>query len=257
MKLRFAATTNAGNRTGANEDHIGWNEAAGLFVVADGMGGHAAGEVASQITVEATLKWAVEFRLADSLLKAHEAVVAAALADERREGMGSTVVAFRRRDAGAEIGWVGDSRGYLLRKGTLTALTRDHSLTRALTERLGAAAGIPESRVLVQAIGRENPRPDVVFQSIQVGDIFLLATDGLTTEVTEQEISRTLQTASDPQTAVDTLLATALDHGGGDNVSIIVIEAMGRWYEGRGARLLALAAAVTAALAGMLLWLLM
>ncbi len=69
------------------------------------MGGHAAGEVASEVTVQSTLKWAAEFRLADSLLKAHEAVAAAALADAHLQGMGSTVVAFRQREAGAEIGW--------------------------------------------------------------------------------------------------------------------------------------------------------
>jgi protein phosphatase len=257
MKLRFAATTNAGNRSGANEDHIGWNEAAGLWVVADGMGGHAAGEVASQITVQATLKWAVEFRLADSLLKAHEAVVEAARADARRDGMGSTVVAFRRRDGGAEIGWVGDSRGYLWRSGRLTQLTRDHSLTQALTERLGAAAGIPESRILVQAMGRENPTPEVVFQPVQAGDIFLLATDGLTTEVSDEEIGRILHAAADPQGAVDALLAAALAHGGGDNVSVIVIEATGRWHEGRGARWLVPAAIAAAVLATLLLWLLL
>jgi protein phosphatase len=256
MKLRFAATTNAGNRTGANEDHIGWNEAAGLFVVADGMGGHAAGEVASDITVQATLKWATDFRLADSLLKAHEAVVEAARLDERHAGMGSTVVAFRQRDAGAEIGWVGDSRGYLWRGGMLTQLTRDHSLTQALTERLGSEAGIPESRILIQAIGRENPKPDVVFQPMQVGDIFLLATDGLTTEVDDAEIGRILQAAADPQAAVDALLESALAHGGGDNVSIIVIETRRQANQGRGARLLALALAA-ALLAGVLLWLLL
>src|SRR6185369_65024 len=256
MKLRFAATTNAGNRSGANEDHIGWNEAIGLWVVADGMGGHAAGEVASEITVQATLKWATDFRLADSLLKAHEAVVEAARADERRTGMGSTVVAFRQRDAGAEIGWVGDSRGYLWRGGTLTQLTRDHSLTQALTERLGSQAGIPESRVLIQAIGRETPRPEVVFQSIQVGDIFLLATDGLTTEVDDEEIGHILAATTDPQAAVDALLESALAHGGGDNVSIIVIEAARQGHEGRGARVLALALS-GALLAGVLMWLLM
>ncbi len=255
MKLRFAATTNAGNRTGANEDHIGWNEAAGLWVVADGMGGHAAGEVASEITVAATLKWAVEFRLADSLLKAHEAVVDAAAADERRTGMGSTVVALRRDGTHAEIGWIGDSRAYLWRAGKLTQLTRDHSLTQALTERLGSDTVIADHRILIQAVGMESPQPEVVFQSIQVGDIFLLASDGLTTEVPDPQISALLQGATDPQAAVDALLAAALDHGGGDNVSIIVIEATGRWFERRGA--LAAMAIAAAALAGLLLWLLL
>jgi protein phosphatase len=255
MKLRFAATTNAGNRSGANEDHIGWNEQIGLWVVADGMGGHAAGEVASEITVQATLKWAADFRLADSLIKAHEAVAAAARANERHAGMGSTVVALRQRDDGAEIGWVGDSRAYLLRGGSLTQLTRDHSLTRALTESLGKDAGIRDSRILLQAIGMEHPQPEVVFQPLRGGDIFVLASDGLTTEVTDQEIASLVQAAGDPQAAVDALLKAALEHGGGDNVSIIVIQAEEKWFARRGPRLAALGASTL--LVAALLWLLL
>jgi protein phosphatase len=256
MKLRFAATSNAGNRPGVNEDHIGWNEAAGLWVIADGMGGHAAGEVASRITVESTLQWAVEFRLADSLLKAHEAVVAAAGAEQRHGGMGSTVVAFRRRDGAAEIGWVGDSRAYLWRGGKLVQLTRDHSLTQALADRLGSDADLPDQRILVQAIGMDNPKPDVLVQPMRAGDRFLLATDGLTTEVTDAQIGQVLRAAADPQATVDALLAAALAHGGGDNVSIIVIEAAGHWYEGRDWQVPVLAGAGLA-IAGFLLWLLL
>jgi PPM family protein phosphatase len=256
MKLRFAATTNAGNRSGANEDHIGWSEETGLWVVADGMGGHAAGEVASEITVQSTLRWAADFRLADSLLKAHEAVAAAARDDERLQGMGSTVVAFRRREDGAEIGWVGDSRAYRLRGRELTQLTRDHSLTQALTDTLGKDASIRDSRILLQAVGMEHPQPEVIFQQVQVGDIFLLASDGLTTEVTDEEIARTLKAAGNPQAAVDALLKAALDHGGGDNVSIIVIEAWGPWFERAGARLGVLAGVAAVAVAA-LLWLLL
>lgn len=256
MKLRFAAITNPGNRSGANEDHIGWTEETGLWVVADGMGGHAAGEVASEVTVQSTLKWAADFRLADSLLKAHEAVAAAARADAHLQGMGSTVVAFRQREDGAEIGWVGDSRAYLLRGRELRQLTRDHSLTQALTETLGKDANIRDSRILLQAIGMEHPQPEVIFQQVRVGDIFLLASDGLTTEVADEEIARLLHAAGDPQAAVDALLKAALDHGGGDNVSIIVIEAQGRWFERAGARLGVLAGGV-ALLAAALLWLLL
>jgi PPM family protein phosphatase len=256
MRLRFAATTNAGNRSGANEDHIGWSEETGLWVVADGMGGHAAGEVASEITVQSTLKWAAEFRLADSLLKAHEAVAAAAREDQARHGMGSTVVAFRQREDGAEIGWVGDSRAYLLRGRELRQLTRDHSLTQALTETLGKEASIRDSRILLQAIGMEHPQPEVILQQVRVGDIFLLASDGLTTEVADEEIASLLQAARDPQAAVDALLDAALDHGGGDNVSIIVIEAHGRWFERRG-MLPGVLMGAAALLVAVLLWLLL
>ncbi len=220
------------------------------------MGGHAAGEVASEITVEATLKWAADFRLADSLLKAHEAVATAAAADDRRFGMGSTVLALKQREADVEIVWVGDSRAYLWRRGQFRQLTRDHSLTQALTERLGRDTVIADNRILVQAIGMENPKPEVIFQPVQVGDIFVLATDGLTTELADPVIAAILKDARDPQAAVDALLAAALDHGGGDNVSIIVIEATGKWLERR-VVLAGTLIGTGALLAGLLLWLLM
>jgi len=242
VKLRFGATTTAGNRPGPNEDHIGWSEADGLWVLADGMGGHAAGEVASRITVDCTLQKATGHRLADSLLKAHEAVVAAARADERLAGMGSTVVALRNCAGVAEIGWVGDSRCYLWRAGKLRRLTRDHSLTQALAERLGDDADIGDQRILLQAIGMDSPRPELVLQPVQVGDVFLLATDGLTSTVTDAEISTLLQSRDDPQETVDKMLCAALAHGGRDNVSVIVIEAQGRWHEQRAWRLLLAAA---------------
>lgn len=250
MKLRFAATTDAGKR-GANEDHVGWDEAAGIWVVADGMGGHVAGEVASRITVEATLKWAREFRLADSLLKAHEAVLEAARASAGHEGMGSTVVALRVREDSSEIGWVGDSRAYLWRAGTLTQLTRDHSLMQALSDRLGSAEGLYDHRILVQAMGMENPRPGIVALPLRPGDRVLLATDGLTTEVDDARLAQLLAAAGSPQAAVDALLAEALARGGHDNISIIVIEAVPGWHQRRG--LLALAGASLLA-ATVLLW---
>jgi protein phosphatase len=250
MKFRFAATTHAGNR-GANEDHVGWNEEAGIWVVADGMGGHAAGEVASRITVEATLKWAPDFRLADSLLKAHEAVLEAARAEARHEGMGSTVVALRARGGGSEIGWVGDSRAYLWRDGALVQLTRDHSLVQALSDRLGSSEGLHDHRILVQAMGMENPRPGIVALPLRPRDRVLLASDGLTTEVDDARMAELLRTTGSPQAAVDALLAEALAQGGHDNVSIIVIEALPAWYQRRGPVALAAGGLLAAAV---LLW---
>jgi protein phosphatase len=254
VKLRFGATTTAGNRPGPNEDHIGWNEADGLWVIADGMGGHAAGEVASRITVDTTLQWAPQHTLGDSLQRAHAAVLAAARADERLAGMGSTVVALRSRDGVAQIGWVGDSRCYLWRAGKLRRLTRDHSLMQALSDRLGDDADIGDQRILLQAIGRDEPRPEVVVQPVKVGDVFLLATDGLTSSVSDAEISAALGTRDDPEHVVDKLLTAALAHGGGDNVSIIVLQAAGRWHERRHWRML-LAAAGTLLLGAALWWL--
>lgn len=227
MKLRFAAQSVTGNRAGANEDCIGWNDAANLWVLADGMGGHAAGEIASRLTVDTTLRWAVNSGLTYSLLKAHEAVVAAAEADAALTGMGSTVVAWQLRGRRCEIGWVGDSRCYLWRGGRLTQLTQDHSLARAL----GPLAKGHVAHTLTQAIGMDEPHPEVISRPVRVGDIFLLATDGLTSEASDETISSVLKTTTDPEAGVAALLQAALDHGGRDNVSIILIQVTGRWFE--------------------------
>ncbi len=227
MKLQFAARSVAGNRSGPNEDCIGWNDAANLWVLADGMGGHAAGEIASRLTVDHTLYWAVNSRLAHALLKAHEAVVAAARADAVLTGMGSTVVAWQLRERSCEIGWVGDSRCYLWRDGRLTQLTQDHSLARAL----GPLAASHAAHTLTQAIGMDNPQPEVISRPVRVGDIFLLATDGLTGEANDDTISSVLEHTTNPEAGVAALLQAALDHGGRDNVSIILIRVTGRWFE--------------------------
>jgi protein phosphatase len=227
MKLLFAAQSATGNRAGPNEDCIGWNDAANLWVLADGMGGHAAGEIASRLTVEHTLRWAVDSRLAFALLKAHEAVVAAAHADAALSGMGSTVVAWQLRERGCEIAWVGDSRCYLWRDGRLMQLTQDHSLARAL----GPLATGHVAHTLTQAIGMDNPQPEVISRRVRVGDIFLLATDGLTSEASDETISSVLQSTTGPEAGVAALLQAAIDHGGRDNISIILIQVTGRWFE--------------------------
>lgn len=227
MRLRFAARSVAGNRAGPNEDCIGWDEAARLWVLADGMGGHAAGEIASRLTVDHTLRWAVNSRLTFALARAHEAVVAAADADAARTGMGSTVVAWQLRGRSCEIAWIGDSRCYLLRGGRLEQLTQDHSLARAL----GPLATGHVAHTLTQAIGMDNPQPEVISRPVRVGDIFLLATDGLTSEANDETIRRLLKSTTDPDAGVAALLKAALDHGGRDNVSIILIQVVGRWFE--------------------------
>jgi len=227
MRLQFAAQSVAGNRAGPNEDCIGWNDSANLWVLADGMGGHAAGEIASRLTVDHTLRWGVNSRLSYALLKAHEAVAAAALADATLTGMGSTVVAWQLRERSCEIGWVGDSRCYLWRDGRLTQLTQDHSLARAL----GPMATGHAAHTLTQAIGMDNPQPEVISRRVRVGDIFLLASDGLTGEANDETISSVLKSTTDADTGLAALLQAALDHGGRDNVSIILIRVMGRWFE--------------------------
>src|SRR5512145_1408431 len=113
--MRFAARTHPGRRGGQNEDSMGWDEASGLWFVADGMGGHAAGDVASRIVKETLLKTAGSSQLDKAVSQAHDSVVSAATENPENTNMGSTVVAARIAGRAAEVVWVGDSRAYMWR----------------------------------------------------------------------------------------------------------------------------------------------
>jgi protein phosphatase len=106
-------------------------------------------------------------------------------------------------------------------------LTQDHSLARAL----GPLATGHVAHTLTQAIGMDNPQPEVISRRVRVGDIFLLATDGLTSEASDETISSVLQSTTGPEAGVAALLQAAIDHGGRDNISIILIQVTGRWFE--------------------------
>src|SRR5919112_200300 len=125
--MRYAARTHPGRRGGQNENSIGWDEARGLWFVAEGMGGHASGDVASRLVKETLLGSALKLPLRAAVQRAHEEVAQAAADNTAHSNMGSTVVAARIADRHAQVVWVGDSRGYLWRNRTLRQLTRDHS----------------------------------------------------------------------------------------------------------------------------------
>ena len=227
----FAGKTDPGKREGENEDAIGWDEAAQLWLVADGMGGHAAGSVASRIATEQLLASDAAKPLEDRIVDAHEAIVAAADEDASSAGMGTTIVVARIDGSGAEISWVGDSRAYLWRRGKLEQLTRDHSyleLLRAqniLTEEQIRAD--PRSNLVIQTLGLGEPKPSVHELSLRYGDWILLCSDGLNDEIDDNEIAAILARHSTVQGAVDELVQVALDNGGRDNTSVIVVEFRG------------------------------
>lgn len=214
---RVGAATDVGLVREANEDALLVLPEPGVAAVADGLGGHAAGEVASGLAVEAlraSLSEAaavpedeVPGLLADAVQAAHRAVVDDAARDRARRGMGTTVVVAHVRPGRLWIAHVGDSRAYLLDGGGLSPLTSDHG-----------AGGM-----LTQALGLGDVAPDVVEVETEAGERLLLCTDGLTGTTGPDEIARLLAAGS-PQEACDALVRAALQGGGHDNVTVVVVE---------------------------------
>jgi PPM family protein phosphatase len=232
----FAALTHPGSRDGENQDSIGWDTQQQFWFVADGMGGHASGEVASRLVKETLLAQSASVGVAAAVLLAHEAVMQEAERRGVQRGMGSTVVTAQFTPSrSAHIVWVGDSRAYLWRGGELQRLTRDHSYLEmlraesdlsetALRDRQGA-------NVVTQALGMGTPEPGQADVPLRTGDWLILCSDGLPVELRDAEIALTLEKQKTPKAAADALFTATLQHGARDNVSIIVIP-----YEGPNAR---------------------
>jgi PPM family protein phosphatase len=226
--MRYAARTHPGRRGGQNEDSIGWHEASGLYFVADGMGGHASGDVASRLVKETLLGSALNLPLRAAVKRAHEEVAQAAADNTAHSNMGSTVVAIRIEDRHAEIAWVGDSRAYLFRRGSLRQLSRDHSYLEVLREQENLTEtqlrGHPNKNLVTQTLGIGTPEPSSITEPLRKGDWLLLCSDGLNDELEDAEIAKILRTHSAPDAAADALSAGALAHGGRDNVSAVLVE---------------------------------
>lgn len=214
--MRVGAASDVGLVRAANEDAFLVTPETGVVAVADGLGGHAAGEVASATAVDslraalAGLPEAAErdvaTRLADAVQEAHRAVVEGGR-DPARSGMGTTVVVAHVRPGRAWVVHVGDSRAYLLGPAGLVPLTRDHGAGGMLTQALGLGDVVPEAVELKTA----------------PGDRLLLCTDGLTGTTDEAEIARLLA-QGEPQGACDALVEAALRGGGIDNTTVVVVD---------------------------------
>ena len=229
--LEFAGKTDVGVRGGENEDSIGWDVERKMWLVADGMGGHASGQVASDIARTSLLESDPDKSTAAQLVEAHAAIIAVADKDGQLSGMGTTVVLAKVIGQSAEISWVGDSRAYLWRRQQLTPLTRDHSFLEVLRaqnvlteEQLRAD---PRGNLVTQTLGLGDPRPSVEMTPLRFGDWILLCSDGLNDELEDTEIARILSANTNVHAAVDELIDAALHHGGRDNTSIIIIEFKG------------------------------
>lgn len=230
-KLLANARSDIGRVRETNEDSYACGEA--LYMVADGMGGHAAGEVASRLTVEAVraslaaAPCADEEGLREAFSAANARVLEKARSQEAYAGMGSTASAVCI--VGGRCVWahVGDSRIYLLRGGALQQITRDHSLVWDMVER-GAitreeAALHPKRNMLTRAIGADAAvEIDAGAFGLEPGDQLLLCTDGLTNMVAESEIQSVLEADGGPEEKVNALIERALVAGGTDNVTAVV-----------------------------------
>lgn len=229
--LEFAGKTDVGYREGENEDAIGWDVERKMWLVADGMGGHASGQVASDVARTSLLESDPNKGSAEQLVAAHQTIVEAADKDERLSGMGTTVVLVKVIGRSAEIAWVGDSRAYLWRRQQLTQLTRDHSFLEVLRaqnilteEQLRAD---PRGNLVTQTLGLGDPVPSVEITPLRFGDWILLCSDGLNDELEDAEIARILSANANVNSAVDELIDAALQSGGRDNTSVIIVEFKG------------------------------
>lgn len=233
----WAGITDRGLLRAANED--AWLGAPPLFVVADGMGGHAAGDVASALAVDAfrplTDKVALEVQdVLDALAEANRAILAAA-ADPDRSGMGTTATGLALVQAGGSEHWlvfnVGDSRVYRLLDGDLTQLTVDHSEAEELVEAghltRAQAREYRRRNVVTRSLGTDPaPVPDCWVFPPAAGERFLICSDGLTTEVEDERIGACLVEEPDAEGGARRLVELALDAGGRDNVTVIVVDGL-------------------------------
>ncbi len=230
MRLISGASTDKGQVREGNEDAYVVDPRLRLFAVADGMGGHQAGEVASATALEA-LRAAIASGLAvgDGITRANEAVFDKAADDEALSGMGTTITAIIPDGAEITIGHVGDSRAYLLRDGELRQLTVDHSLVEELV-REGRiteeqAAVHPQRSIITRALGVERGvQVDVSVVTLRVGDRLLLCSDGLTTMLRPPEIAAILRRETDPTRGANALVDAANAAGGEDNITTVVID---------------------------------
>ena len=210
----------------------------GIFIVADGMGGHAAGEVASEMTVQIISRelhdlrdadGSAEERVSDSIRLANRAVYERTMQESDKQGMGTTASVLLVSGNRYLIGQVGDSRIYLLRDGALKQLTKDHSYVQ---EQVDAGLLTPEqaryhpySNVITRCVGAsDSVEPDTYHGEVRTGDVYLVASDGLTGMVDDRRLQLLLFSRATPGRVVDALISEANGRGGLDNITAIVVQ---------------------------------
>ena len=262
LAVEVAGKTDVGCVRANNEDNFGYDSRYGIFVVCDGMGGQAAGEVASKMGVDILLDY---FRneispvdthagngifklsgpagshsaksLANAIQLANRTIFQAGQAQQARQGMGSTIVAALVRGNSLAIAHVGDSRIYLVRQGAIQQLTQDHSLVMEQV-RLGyitleQAQKSEMQNIILRALGTEEAvEADIEDLVAMPGDLLLMASDGLTRHVQDDEILEIVHTREDLEHACNDLVQKAKDRGGDDNITCLLVRIVNRpWYQ--------------------------
>ncbi|MCL2402902.1 MAG: Stp1/IreP family PP2C-type Ser/Thr phosphatase [Coriobacteriia bacterium] len=227
----FAALTHVGNVRALNEDSL--LALPPLYAVADGLGGHESGEVASALAIDTLRDHAPKHpdavALARAVQSANQTVISGIVKGLGREGMGTTMTAVMLESGRAVFAQVGDSRAYLLRNRRLSQVTEDHSVVGEMMRsgHLTAeeARRHPQRSVITRALGSDpNLNVDTFDVTILRGDRLLVCTDGLSTMVEDAEIEQILSSSLDPNHAAEKLVQAALDAGGNDNISVIVVD---------------------------------
>ena len=233
MRLGAGFATDQGQLRDNNEDAFLVDDERALFAVADGMGGHRAGEVASRTAIESLrASMASGIPVNDAIERANTAVIDRAAGDGELEGMGTTMTAVV--PAGGHqllIGHVGDSRAYLVHEGNLRRVTEDHSLVEELVRegRLTPeqAESHPQRAIITRALGIDTDVDvDVYTLDVDPGDRLIVCSDGLNTMVRDRDVERIARGESDPQHAADALVAAANAAGGEDNITVIIIDVL-------------------------------
>jgi len=250
VRIRYAAKTDVGMKRTHNEDYFALIEDEQLFIVADGMGGHASGEVASKLAADvigefyrhskdqdATWPYRydhnlsyVENRMVASIRLANARIYQSAGKNPQLRGMGTTIVGFIVKGDQGYIAHVGDSRCYRVRNGAIEPLTRDHSLLEDYREARPdmteeEARNFPHKNVITRALGmRDNVLVDINKIGLNDGDRFVLCSDGLSGMLTDEEIHQIVADHDDLEEAVSVLIERANDAGGTDNITAMVVE---------------------------------
>lgn len=236
LELQPFGVTDPGKVRQNNEDALIVGDGADetLFTVADGVGGFEAGEVASSIAVDVLRDLGPNDSFERAIEEANRRILTAGRGDDRLSGMGTTVVAVRfggtQSEPIAEVAHVGDSRAYLVRGGELKPVTEDHSLVAELVRSgdltRAQAAEHPQKNLITRALGAEEAvEVDTTVLPVEAGDRFVLCSDGLTDMVREDAVADIVTgTPEDPEKAARDLLTAALDAGGNDNITVVVID---------------------------------
>ncbi|MBI3354072.1 MAG: Stp1/IreP family PP2C-type Ser/Thr phosphatase [Nitrospirae bacterium] len=251
MIIESFGLSDIGKKRKINEDSFGLFQDTGLFVVADGMGGHAGGEIASKLAVESVsefiafsngkedITWPFEIdearskdenRLEVAIRLANSRILKEGLRDRRLYGMGTTIVAALFAEPYLYIGHVGDSRAYLIRDGAIRQITEDHSLVYEQVKHgllsIEEAKNHSMKNVLTKALGTESDlRVEIIAVKAEAGDAYLLCTDGLTNMVTDEESLRIVKGNINDMGAVSReLVDTANRNGGIDNITVILLK---------------------------------